>query len=170
MKSFDEGLLVSLELLCLFLVLVDEAFFVVYLGLSLGLVGADLGLSEGLDRILALGDHGLYAFPPLLLGFLFLFRELLFAHCVFSQLLTHSLDALFLCHIHVVLGIVYLLPPHLLIHVGRLRALLGLLFLLLLYVLLPLKLLIVPLPQLDKFLCLFGRFLNFLLCFQVLLL
>ena len=156
--------------MCLFLVLVDEAFFVVYLGLSLGLVGADLGLSEGLDRILALCNHGLYAFPPLLLGFLFLFGELLFAHCVFSQLLTHSLDALFLCHIHVVLGIVNLLPSHLLIHVGSLRALLGLLFLLLLYVLLPLKLLIVPLPQLDKFLCLFGRFLNFLLCFQVLLL
>ena len=132
MKSFDEGLLVSLELLCLFLVFVDETFFVVYLGLSLSLVGANLGLSEGLDRVLALSNHSLDAFSPLLLGFLLLFGELLFAHCVFSQLLTHSLDALFLCHIHVVLGIVYLLPPHLLIHVSRLRALLGLLFLLLL--------------------------------------
>ena len=132
LKSFDEGLLVSFELLCLFLVFVDETFFVVYLCLSLGLVGADLGLSEGLDRVLALSNHSLDAFSPLLLGFLLLFGELLFAHCVFSQLLTHSLDTLFLCHIHVVLGIVDLLPSHLLIHVGRLRALLGLLLLLLL--------------------------------------
>ena len=120
--------------------------------------------------MLALGDHGLDAFPPLLLSLFFLLGELLFPHGIFSQLLTNSLDALLFCHIHVVLGVVYLLSSHLLILIRRLRALLGLLFLLLYLILLPLVMLIVPLPKLDKLICLLGRFLNFLLRFQVLLL
>ena len=51
LKSFDEGLFTSLTILSFFLIFVDEPLLVVYLGLSLGLVGADLGLPEVSEAI-----------------------------------------------------------------------------------------------------------------------
>ena len=70
--------------------------------------------------MLALGDHGFDAFPPLLLGLLFLLGELFLAHGVLPQLLPNLLDALLLGHIHVVLCIVDLLSSHLLVLVSAL--------------------------------------------------
>ena len=70
--------------------------------------------------MLALRDHGFDALSSLLLGLLFLFGKLFFAHCILPQLLTDLLDALLLGHIHVVLCIVDLLSTHLLVLVSTL--------------------------------------------------